>query len=68
MEDLIKALQIFIKYKNERYPTNCVHDAFMVYGISKEEISDEDKIELDKLGFHWNTEYECWTSYRFGSC
>ncbi len=67
MEDLIKALQIFLKYKNEEYPTHCEHDTLMVVGITEDEVSDEDKIELEKLGFHWNNADEGWVSYRYGS-
>ena len=68
MEDLIKALQIFIKYKNERFPTNCTHDSFTVCGITEEEISDEDKIELTKLSFCYDYDYGGWVSFRFGAC
>jgi hypothetical protein len=32
MEDLIKALQIFLKYGNPNYPTNCSHDELFVIG------------------------------------
>lgn len=68
MEDLIKALQIFLKYKNERNPTHCEHDILMVVGISKEQVSKEDIDELEKLSFSWDSEYDCWRSFRFGSC
>lgn len=68
MEDLIKALQIFLKYKNNYAPTHCEHDIMMVSKIEKNEVSKEDKKELKKLGFAWDSEYDCWTSYRFGSC
>jgi hypothetical protein len=67
MEDLIKALQIFLKYKNEQYPTHCEHDILIIVGITEEEISAEDKIELEKLGFHWDSEYDGWASYKYGS-
>jgi len=67
MEDLIKALQIFLKYKNSTYPTHCEHDILMICDISYEEVSEEDKEELDRLSFFWNKEYECWTSFRYGS-
>lgn len=67
MDKLIQALQIFMKYKNEAHPTHCEHDIMMVVDISKEEVSNEDKTKLDELGFHWNKEYDCWASYRFGS-
>ena len=45
MEDLIKALQIFVKYSNPRNPCHCEHD------ILPATVSKEDKEELDKLGF-----------------
>jgi hypothetical protein len=70
MKDLIAALTIFLKYKNERYPTCCEHDRLMVVGISEEEVSDEDKATLKELGFIWSSGGECedcWVSFRFGS-
>lgn len=30
MEDLIKALLIFLKYGNKQYPTSCEHDILYV--------------------------------------
>ena len=67
MEKLIQALQIFLKYNNPTHPTHCEHDVLMVVGITEEEVSDEDKDKLDELGFFWNSEYDCWASYKFGS-
>ena len=67
MEKLIEALQIFLKYKNETYPTHCEHDILMVVGITEEEVSEEDRQKLDELKFFWNSEYNCWASYRYGS-
>ena len=52
MENLIKALQIFLKYKNNRFPTNCEHDIMMVVGITQKEVSIEDRDELKLLGFN----------------
>lgn len=67
MEDLIKALQIFLKYKNNRYPTHCEHDIMMIAGIEEKDVSEEDINKLNDLSFRYNSEYNCWTSYRFGS-
>lgn len=67
MKDLIEALQIFLKYKNEQWPTHCEHDIMMIMGIEQDEISAEDVKRLDDLGFRWNEEYDCWASYKFGS-
>ena len=68
MEDLIKALQIFLKYGNRRTPTHCEHDVLYVCGISSEEVSEEDLKELDDLGFFPEDEVDGFASYRFGSC
>lgn len=69
MKDLIKALQILLKYANDdRWPTNCEHDLLYVgCGIELEKVSEEDVVELDKLGFFWDDEYDGFISYRFGS-
>lgn len=67
MEDLIKALQIFLKYGNPDNPTHCEHDEMLVC-IDPDIVSDEDKVELYKLGFFVSKEYPtCFMSFRFGS-
>ena len=67
MEDLIKALQIFLKYGNPDYPTNCSHDQLTICGIEPDDVSDEDKEVLDKLGFFVSEVEECFISFKFGS-
>lgn len=67
MEDLIKALQIFLKYGNERFPTHCEHDVLYIIGIAPDDVSEEDKAVLDNLGFFVNKDEDCFQSYRFGS-
>jgi hypothetical protein len=66
MGDLIKALNIFLKYKDSYSPTHCEHDILYVVDVSYEEVSENDKEELEKLGFSWSSD-DCWCSYRFGS-
>lgn len=66
MEDLIKALNIFVKYGNPLWPTHCEHDVLYVC-IDYEKVSDEDKKELDKLGFIEEDDGMGFKSYRFGS-
>lgn len=64
MEDLIKALQIFLKYGNDTHPTHCEHDELIV-DIDPEDVSKEDIEELYSLGFYpYNDSF---VSYRFGS-
>ena len=80
MEDLIKALQILLKYGNPSYPTHCEHDELSVHGIDPEKISEEDVKELKELGFEIEIEgvydeekeYEAEESriysFKYGSC
>ena len=67
MEDLIRALQIFLKYGNHKYPTWCEHDCLHVCGIAYDDVSGDDRVELEELGFFWDTTEEGFMSYRFGS-
>lgn len=67
MKDLIKALQIFLKYGNPNYPTHCEHDKLYICGFEEIEISEEDKKELDELGFFFSESDDCWISFRYGS-
>ena len=70
MEDLIKALQILLKYGNPKYPTVCEHDILYIVDIDASMISQTDKEELEQLDFLidenglGNGEIY---SYRFGS-
>ncbi len=72
MKDLIEALTILMKYggSDEHAPTHCEHDVFCVAGIGVGEDvpSEDDRKRLDALGFFWSSEYDCWASFRFGSC
>jgi hypothetical protein len=72
MKDLIEALTILMKYSDGEVhaPTHCEHDIFLVAGcgIGRETIPDDDAEKLLNLGFHWSSEYDCWASFRFGSC
>lgn len=66
MEDLIKALQIFLKYGNPAYPTGCEHDELRVY-INPNEVSEEDKLSLEELGFSVDEDIGCFLSFKYGS-
>lgn len=67
MEDLIKVLQILLKYGNPKYPTVCEHDILYIVGIDLEKISIEDITELENLGFIINIKESEIYSYKFGS-
>lgn len=66
MEDLIKALQIFLKYGNKKYPTSCEHDILYV-DVAPNIVSDKDKNTLDELGFFVDDENDCFYSFKYGS-
>jgi len=66
MNDLIKALEIFLKYDNSRNPTNCDHDILRVC-VDPAVVSDDDKAKLEELSFTPDTSLDCFYSYRFGS-
>lgn len=68
MKDLIEALKIFEKYiGDEKYPTWAEHDEFGV-NCPINGMSEEDIKKLDELGFFWDGEYECFVSFKYGSC
>lgn len=67
MDDLIKALQIFQKYRDESRPTICDHDILIITSITEDQISHEDRKTLNDLGFDWDENEEYWYSFKFGS-
>jgi len=66
LSDLIKALQIFLKYRDVDCPTHCEHDVMVISSFTKDEISEEDRVALDKLGFHFSVTDGHWISYKYG--
>lgn len=68
MDDLIEALTIFRKYKNEQFPTHCEHDVMWIMGVTNDEVSDADRERLGTLGFFWSdSDGGAWKSFKFGS-
>ena len=67
MDDLIEALQIFAKYKKEKWPTHCEHDTLHVMAIGRDELSEDDAARVGELGFLWSDEDDGYISFRFGS-
>lgn len=67
MKKLIEALTIFSKYTDTPFPTHCEHDVLYV-NVQPEDVSDQDKVHLDELGFFPSSELDMFMSYRFGSC
>jgi hypothetical protein len=52
--NLIKALQILLKYRDPEWPTSCDGDIMFINGVNSDDVSDEDKKRLDDLGFKVN--------------
>lgn len=67
MEDLISALNIFLKYGNSEWPTWCRHDELHV-NISPDVVSESDINILEELGFRIDDENDDFVSFKFGSC
>ena len=66
IDALIEALAIFKKYNNEPFPTKCEHDMLIVNKVRPEDVTEEDKDKLDRLGFFPDDEFG-FISYVFGS-
>lgn len=70
MKELIEAFQIFAKYiGDEKYPTHCEHDV-MYIACDPKIVTEEDRIELDRLGFRFGNGEpdEVFYSFKYGSC
>lgn len=67
MSKLIETLQIFLKYGDKRWPTNCEHDVLYV-DIEPRLVSEDDIKRLEALGFSIDEEGTGFYSYHFGSC
>ena len=67
MENLIKALQILLKYDNPDYPTSCEHDILRIY-VDPKLVSNDDIDKLEDLGIDADDEHYCFYSYKYGSC
>lgn len=68
MKQLVEALQIFLKYGNPDCPTHCDLYQLTICGIDPADVSDEDKAELENLGFIVSNEYgkETFVSFKYG--
>jgi len=67
MEELIKALQIFLKYGNPTYPTSCGHDTLYICCIDPKDVCAGDLAKLSELGFEIDTNLEQFYSFKYGS-
>ena len=65
-DEIVAAIRIFQRYGNPDRPFHCAHDILMVC-ISPNEVSEEDKEELDSLGFYPDFENDGFHSFRYGS-
>lgn len=67
LDALIEALQIFRKYcGNVEFPTSCEHDILFFNKIRPDEVTEEDRERLSKLGFEPYEDF-AFISYAFGS-
>jgi hypothetical protein len=66
MRDLVEALNIFLKYADYMYPTQCEKELLIIAGIDERDVLREDIERLEKLGFFWFDESKFFASYRYG--
>ncbi len=69
MENLIKALQIFMRHGNVNYPTHCEHDIMYIMPNDPDNFTEEEIAELETLGFiYGEDDYDeySWYSYKYG--
>lgn len=64
LSGLIEALNIFLKYGDLEYPTQCEHDELTVF-VDPSMVSEEDIRRLDELGF--TADEDCFKSSLYGS-
>lgn len=67
MKNLIEALTIFAKYQDLPYPTSCAHDVLYIMGITRDEMTEEDRAKVEALGFFWSEDQDVWQSFKYGS-
>ena len=71
MNELIEALMILSKYLTEKdyaykWPTNC-HNGELRVRVHPKDVSDEDEIRLQELGFQPDYYYGNFVSIKYGS-
>lgn len=67
MRDLIEALTIFAKYTDARYPTTCEHGILYLNVVHRAQMTPEDFLRVQQLGFVWDEDIPAFASTRFGS-
>lgn len=68
MDQLIEALQIFLKYDKPAFPIQCEHDQLYICGnYDPEKMEDADVKKLDELGFFWSDSDDLFISFKYGS-
>ena len=66
MKDLLEAFTIFAKYTSEANPTCCEHNVLYVL-VDPTDVSAEDRVRLEALGFDAHESDQNFQSTRFGS-
>lgn len=63
MKNLVKALQILLKYGDNKNPFIFEYGIIKIVGYYPKNMSEQDISDLEKLGFIWENERECFSCY-----
>jgi hypothetical protein len=62
-KEVAKAFEILQKYSKKALQVEGAHDVLFALGAPKEGVSAEDTAKLEKLGWAWDGEYDCWRMF-----
>ena len=70
MEDFLESMNIFKKYMDKEVytPFQCEHDV-LIFTVTNDcdHFEEADIKRLSELGWEWDEEFDCFSSFRFGS-
>ena len=68
MEEFIQGLNIIQRYAETNFWIQCENDEMYIHWINIHEITKKDEESLENFWFNIDSELECISSTRWGSC
>lgn len=63
INEVLGGLQILAKYKGDKHEVNAEHDIIYACSIDSTPLTDEETRRLVELGWHVDSEYNCWACF-----